>query len=72
MKEPPGASFFIPGSLNTGVSNKVEPFGGCSQKDVSLEFEGMAGRSDRIEDQTGIICISLAFWNRNNHASSER
>jgi len=49
VKEPPGAPSLILGSLNNGLSNKAEPFGGCSREDMSSEFGGADGRSGRIE-----------------------
>ena len=35
------------------------PSDGCSSEDKLLEFEGEAGRSDRMEGWIGIICISF-------------
>jgi len=35
--------------LWTGVSNEVVPFGGRSLEDISSEFGGVAGRSDKME-----------------------
>ena len=62
MKEPPGASSLIPGSLNIGVSNEVEPFDGCSWEDVSSEFRGVVGRSGGME---GSDREHLYFFSKN-------
>jgi len=37
------------GTLDSGVSNEVVPFGGRSWEDISPEFGGVAGRSGRME-----------------------
>ena len=39
----------LPGSLDNSVSNDVVSFNGRSWEDVSSEFEGMAGRSCKME-----------------------
>jgi len=42
-------SEFLPGSLDSGVSNEIVLFGGCSREDVSSEFRGVARHSGRIK-----------------------
>ena len=49
VKEPPVASSLILGSMESGVSNKVAPFGVCSPEDVSSGCRGVAGCSGRMD-----------------------
>jgi len=49
VKKPPGTSSLILRFLNSGLSNEDEPFGGYSQKYVSLEPGSMDGRSGRMD-----------------------
>ena len=62
VKEPPRASFLIPESLNSGVSNNTELFGGCSWEAVSLELGGAVRRTDRMK---GSEWDHLYFFSKN-------
>jgi len=66
QRNPAVTSSLILGSLDSGMSNKVVIFNGRSLEDMSSEFGGVAGHSDRME---GLDLDHLYFFSKNANTS---
>ena len=65
-KETLGSFFLVPGSLDSGVSNKVVPFGRHSPEDISSEFGDLVGYNDMMEES---YLVLLYFFSENVNTS---